>query len=680
MQTRSRTPSPCKLSTQSRKPPTPIPLTKVQQYINEPRSRPKHKVWVEIPCRHVSPPARQTHYNSSESERDWEDNEDGVTWNTRKRKGPGRPRGSTSKRQRFDDSEESDYSCYVSRGTNVGGVRRTKRQRVNLSTSVVTHDEKPRRRGVVKEDEVFYVPGPAVESLDVFDHPDFISFYMFCCTFAEEMQWVVRPIQWIHESLSNEENVFLIDIIIKLLALIPRGDEPRYSTWEHKLRQELAIRSSLEAWPEDVSFWQLDAIVKLTILNQLSQWAVDDQEACRAVDPKEMRVTALGTDSDGRAYWHFDVDSLDTRLYCEARTDFASQWHLVASEATGWERFLAGSKKCRWQIHRRLHSRMQGIWNRVAEKFEDDAEGGQSSAQKVLAERGIEKVGDDPRIYDHFAANINLHLGQEMMAVERAHREAEEAKKRQEQVAKRREARKAAKLAAAEEKKRIQMEEAAVPQERGTQTTKLASLPALSHGPMPAKGKDRVKQQQEWERARQIRKALSKAERNFSRDIRQLPQNHSTGPRWKRVPVVFDPNFTSVEHLIGRMDAWENVKFSKEIMDHEMDLTLTHACKHILDGLRRHQSHAVFLVPVDRLDFPEYYATVKWPMAIYTIYTNLMLSEYTRFFDFIKDTLLIFSNCKFFNDPDSDIVGECVDLEKEFFRILVGLDMIDEVG
>ena len=72
--------------------------------------------------------------------------------------------------------------------------------------------------------------------------------------------------QWIHESLTTEENIFLIDIIIKLLSLIPRGDEPRYSTWEHKLCQEVAIRSSLGGWPEDVSFWHLEASAKARII------------------------------------------------------------------------------------------------------------------------------------------------------------------------------------------------------------------------------------------------------------------------------------------------------------------------------------------------------------------------------------------------------------------------------
>ncbi|KAJ3300482.1 hypothetical protein HK104_000067 [Borealophlyctis nickersoniae] len=65
------------------------------------------------------------------------------------------------------------------------------------------------------------------------------------------------------------------------------------------------------------------------------------------------------------------------------------------------------------------------------------------------------------------------------------------------------------------------------------------------------------------------------------------------------------------------------------------------------------------------------------------LYGKLMLDEYNNFEGFAKDCLLIFSNCRIYNEPNSGIVADCRELELRFASLLEGLNIIvgeDEDG
>ncbi|KAJ3032244.1 histone acetyltransferase [Rhizophlyctis rosea] len=644
-------------------------------YMSEPRCRPRKKVWVEIPYGAKSGRRGDKKWNIAKAQK-------GTYWAQR----PNKKRRRRKQQYYVIESEDSEYAADIYMPISHGG-RRTKRQHVQVDRL----DPSRKRQRASRDEGELYSPGPAIDSLDEYDQSDFLSFYLFCCNFSEELEWDPWPVQWIHEAFLATSNVFLADLVMRLLQLIPRGESPRYATWEHVLRREVVIRSAGQNWPEDVSFGGLDATVKLGLLRQLCQWAVDDSEICRQKDPREMRVDPVGKDADGKIYWHFDVDSLRSRLYCEVPHGGLSTWHLVASNRQEWHEFISRLKTSHQRANTKLRTKLQNIWKMNDSNFDemDDSSSYQSAHQQRLLEK------------DH-------------MQADQAYLEAVQAKQRAEEEDKRREARLAAQRAAAAERKR-RRSEAAV-EERKRRRSEIMENgdtedgPAVKRvrvegdGPMPSKGKDRAKQLEEWERRFQLRKAVSEAERKFFSEM--LCQSHNRHelqedtPRWKRVPITFDRALATVDDQPFALEGWENVEFTKEIMTHgkssftiqladarpfmkpcpgaEMNLTLKQACKYILDGLRLHTNITLFLVPVDRADFPDYYLAVKHPVDIQTIWTRLVLDNYKHFDEFVKDTLLIFSNCRFYNDPGSEIVEQCTELEEYLWRLLRGLGCLDD--
>lgn len=57
-------------------------------------------------------------------------------------------------------------------------------------------------------------------------------------------------------------------------------------------------------------------------------------------------------------------------------------------------------------------------------------------------------------------------------------------------------------------------------------------------------------------------------------------------------------------------------------------------------------------------------------MDMTTVYNKLNANEYPTLQDFIKDILLIFSNCREFNEKGSDLYESAFQME-EYFKILV---------
>ncbi|CDI87466.1 bromodomain-containing protein, putative [Eimeria praecox] len=72
----------------------------------------------------------------------------------------------------------------------------------------------------------------------------------------------------------------------------------------------------------------------------------------------------------------------------------------------------------------------------------------------------------------------------------------------------------------------------------------------------------------------------------------------------------------------------------------------------LLDGWRRVKSFRLFLEPVDveRMECPTYYDVIKNPMDLRTMEAKLERDEYRSEEAFVADLLLIFRNCRTFND------------------------------
>ncbi|CDJ42477.1 bromodomain-containing protein, putative [Eimeria tenella] len=72
----------------------------------------------------------------------------------------------------------------------------------------------------------------------------------------------------------------------------------------------------------------------------------------------------------------------------------------------------------------------------------------------------------------------------------------------------------------------------------------------------------------------------------------------------------------------------------------------------LLDGWRRAKSFRLFLEPVDveQMECPTYYDIIKYPMDLRTMEAKLERDEYRSEEAFISDLLLIFRNCRTFND------------------------------
>ena len=86
------------------------------------------------------------------------------------------------------------------------------------------------------------------------------------------------------------------------------------------------------------------------------------------------------------------------------------------------------------------------------------------------------------------------------------------------------------------------------------------------------------------------------------------------------------------------------------------------------EGMSSDLAQIYFNDPVDSeaLGIPEYYDVIKKPMDLGTCKAKLMRGDYKTSRDLLQDVQLIWSNCKLFNTPGSDVVEACDVVEQEF--------------
>ena len=83
--------------------------------------------------------------------------------------------------------------------------------------------------------------------------------------------------------------------------------------------------------------------------------------------------------------------------------------------------------------------------------------------------------------------------------------------------------------------------------------------------------------------------------------------------------------------------------------------------KKLLNALWRMSQSWIFHEPVDpvKLNILDYFDVVKSPMDFGTIKKKLSNNFYGSTDELLKDFELVFSNCKLYNPPESDVVGIC---------------------
>ncbi|CEO99972.1 hypothetical protein PBRA_007706 [Plasmodiophora brassicae] len=80
-----------------------------------------------------------------------------------------------------------------------------------------------------------------------------------------------------------------------------------------------------------------------------------------------------------------------------------------------------------------------------------------------------------------------------------------------------------------------------------------------------------------------------------------------------------------------------------------------------------------FLVPVDTEQVPDYLDVIKQPMDLSTIAANLSTGLYKTKAAFIDDFMLMISNCKLYNPPESIYYRCAVSLENKFLEMAMNL-------
>ncbi|KAK7683517.1 hypothetical protein QCA50_013351 [Cerrena zonata] len=88
--------------------------------------------------------------------------------------------------------------------------------------------------------------------------------------------------------------------------------------------------------------------------------------------------------------------------------------------------------------------------------------------------------------------------------------------------------------------------------------------------------------------------------------------------------------------------------------------------KRLLAELERHPKSWPFMQPVNPDEVPDYYNHIQKPMDFSTMEHKIETNQYTTLDGFITDAKLIFSNCKWYNGPDTVYHKAAITMEKFF--------------
>lgn len=100
------------------------------------------------------------------------------------------------------------------------------------------------------------------------------------------------------------------------------------------------------------------------------------------------------------------------------------------------------------------------------------------------------------------------------------------------------------------------------------------------------------------------------------------------------------------------------------------------ACSRMLTSLLTGQDAWIFKEPVDinKLGIKDYYDIIKNPMDFGTMRDKLRRHEYNCIEEFVRDILLVFTNCTKYNGSDSRVGEMCRAVQADFKHLFVQLN------
>ncbi|XP_037075583.1 histone acetyltransferase KAT2B-like isoform X1 [Pollicipes pollicipes] len=138
-----------------------------------------------------------------------------------------------------------------------------------------------------------------------------------------------------------------------------------------------------------------------------------------------------------------------------------------------------------------------------------------------------------------------------------------------------------------------------------------------------------------------------------------------------------------IECIPGIREAgWKSPEKSARVTRNSDDLgnaeLLQGTFRTLLQNMRQHSAAWPFLSPVDPTDVPDYYEFIKYPMDLETMSKRLKNKYYCNKRLFIADATRIFTNCRMYNDPDTEYYRCSVTLEKYFHNRLKEAGLTDK--
>ncbi|KAK7112571.1 histone acetyltransferase KAT2B-like [Littorina saxatilis] len=119
-----------------------------------------------------------------------------------------------------------------------------------------------------------------------------------------------------------------------------------------------------------------------------------------------------------------------------------------------------------------------------------------------------------------------------------------------------------------------------------------------------------------------------------------------------------------IESIPGVLEAGFKVEISEEPpMDPEVLYT---SLRTVLQQAKNHASAWPFLKPVEKSEAPDYYDHIRFPMDLRTMGDRLKARYYCDKRLFIADMTRIFTNCRSYNEPDTEYY-KCANVVERFF-------------
>ncbi|TPX64083.1 hypothetical protein SpCBS45565_g06165 [Spizellomyces sp. 'palustris'] len=543
----------------------------------------------------------------------------------------------------------------------------------------------PRRPAQVIHEPLFVSPSSLDhDTLPVSSSPDAIQFILFCYTFADFLGWRKLDIHLLEEELVKGDSLYIIEIIIKLLRKVGQStDYVMLSNWEETFRFHMSVRRQSDLWPRDVTFTLLDVHARLRLLRELCDWVLEKQKKHLGMKPHKMRFLPVAVEDVAMqqrryVYWHFGVGALNQRLYCQVLSwrqigetssppteggnkssdslelSKTGVLHVVASTLESWAMFLKKVKGSRVPAHKLLREQFTSLARRKVRNHADKDE---------------ERIG-----VDDLAAE--LLIDQEIM-IEKKRKADEGEEEPMRRLERLRAAPEAARQPTPQKKASIDAShDVERPKKRVAKSAKEAT-PA-----QPIVSKTTACDEQ-----LRMRKTLARKQYELFTDVdryteseeyRKMIAEGTQTPLWHILTnilcdlAVWDVSLKPrlwVRNLYG-------LQYDPDLEKRAMDFLVKNACKHLVDGLKRHPSHEPFFEPIDPAQVPGYDRVIRYPMDLKTVYVKIMVDEYRAFSEFVADILTIFRNCRIFNESTSPIVLECLQLELRYVELCCCLGMV----